>query len=214
MRSRARAGRLALAVAFAGVLAVPAVANAQNAQPETSDVVPTLVPRDHTPLYHLVSQFFPMMLHFKQNHPLLYEDRLLELGIEPRSEASVAFGRALEAAEPILARPSVDPSLVDDEGQFLAFEEAALRAKARDLAKVYGDLLAGLEESGVNPDHLRSYVDQTMREDVSVWIDTAPGADPVDRLLADRNVQAVLRFDEMAEAAYRSHVTNSHKKGV
>lgn len=163
---------------------------------------PAQVPKDRIPLYFLVLHFFESTAHFEDHKPYAYETRLAALGLEHGSDAGRALAQAARTAVTILAKPSVDPSLLESEEAFQAFQEAALADRARALAEVYGGLLAELEAAAVDPDRLPEYLDQVIRPKVSLWVEITGDQDPVAALFEDANVQVVLSFEEMAREYY------------
>jgi len=169
-----------------------------------SGAVPTEIPKDRIPSYFLVLHFFESTVRYEAETPYAYEDRLEALGLERGTDGERALAVAAREATAILAMPSTDPALLDSEEEFQAFQEKALREKARGLAEVYGGLLADLEAAGLDPGRLPEYLDQVIRPDVSLWVEVTPEQDPVAVFLGDENVQAALAFDEMAQAYYRN----------
>jgi hypothetical protein len=161
------------------------------------------VPNAEIPLYFVVMHFFESTAHYRVELPTLYETRLVELGLEPGSGREEALVSALDAAGPILERSMVDESLIDSDDQFVAFQERAIAAKARDLAEIYGRLLADLDASGLAPGEFQQALDRAFRPKVHLFVDIVPGQDPVDALLAEPSVEAVLGFERQVLAVER-----------
>lgn len=171
------------------------------------------VPNESIPLYFLALHFFNSTAQFREAQPYQYETRLVELGIEMGSEGETILLRATNEATEILAVKTIDPDLRESEEAFQEFQENGIRKKAHSLAEVYGGLLADLGAAGVDPARVRQYLDGTIRENVSLWVEITPDQDPVEELLGDPNVRAVLPFHRLAEASYRDGAINLHAKG-
>lgn len=196
-----RLTRRALVVLSLGLVALttPAVA-----QLPAFELTQAEVPNDEIPLYFVVMHFFDSTLHYRAELPYQYESRLVELELDPGSESEDVLVTALEAAGEILARETTDPSLQDSEDEFMAFQARALGDKARDLAEVYGQLLADLEAVGVAPDRFRAALERAIRSKVSLYVEIVPGQDPTEVLVDEATVQAVLDFETWAEASYEA----------
>lgn len=192
-------------------LAVVALAFTLPLRSAGADPVPTEIPKDAIPSYFVVMHFFESTVRYADEMPYAYEIRLEALGLERGSDAEKVLAGAARAAAAVLSEPSIDPALRESEEEFRAFQEAALREKARALAEVYGGLLADLEAAGLDPDRVREYLEREIRPNVSLWVEVTPDQDPVTELLADRNVQAALGFDEMARQYYRDGASETSK---
>jgi hypothetical protein len=164
------------------------------------------VPKGDIPLYFVVMHFFDSTAHYRAELPYQYETRLVELGLDPGGVTEDILVDALEAATEILARDTVDLSLKDSEDQFMAYQERALEDKARDLAGVYGELIADLEVTGVAPDRFRAAVDRTVRSKVSLYVEVVPGQDPTDALVAESTIRVVLPFETWSRAVYEARM--------
>jgi hypothetical protein len=170
------------------------------------------VPKDQIPLYSVVWGFFTLMGHFKESAPFIYEKRLIQMGIEPGSAAAEAVDAAVKRGHEVVQRPTTDSDFSGSAEEFEALESKRTRERVRDLAMVYGALLADLEAAGTDPDVVRDYLETTIRPSSSVSVEVAAGADPVGVMQASPVSEALQSFEAEAAAAFQRGETNMIKE--
>ena len=141
------------------------------------------------PSYFVVQGFFDQAISKRRNvESGAYLGLLQDLEIEPHGEAHQRLDQALDQAEDILAKPTVDPT-INDEEEYWRFQMQALRVRAKDLGKVYGMLVRDLARSD-KAVHLEHYIDYRIRPGTSIWltdelpVDLLSVADEFDRGMA------------------------------
>ena len=140
------------------------------AQPSSK---PPELPREikgpELPAYFVVQGFFDQAISKRRAvESGAYLGLLQALDLEPGGEAQKRLDQALDEAEAILAKPTVDPS-IDNEEEYWSFQMEALRVRARSLGTVYGRLVRDLGRLDKSI-HLEHYLDYRIRPGTSIWL--------------------------------------------
>lgn len=165
--------RFIAAILLMTLISVPALAKAPRAALEGYGEAETLtVTGKDLPLFYVVLAFFESGTSLFTEWGGFYDEHLIQLGVEPGSDAASVVSDAMLAAGPLLrAHTPADRKLADsDPAAFEAAQIEELRKLADQLATIYAEMMAGLEGVGFDPATIEAYLDDNTRSQSALYL--------------------------------------------